>query len=348
MRSWDFCRTADSVRILAELGMELGLPLSRVLSGTGVEVAQLQSPDTVIEARQELRLISNLVEALDHIPALGVIAGERYHFNTFGALGFALVSSLTLRDAYEIGLKYVQLTFAFCRVSLEDQGDQTHILLDTRELPQNVRQFIAERDSACIVTLQRDIFNRVSPLESMAFSFPAPPSVSPYESFYGVTPTFDRARNVIALNRAILSEKMPQASEFARRAAEQQCEQLLNQRLMRGGLAAKVRQHLATHASDMPDMASVAAALNTIPRTLRRRLLNENTSFAELRDEVRQALAKEYLSLPGLSIEQVSERLGYAAPTSFINAYKRWYGATPSAHRFQRGRKDAGHQSPAD
>lgn len=337
MPSWDFCRTVDSVRILTELGMELGLPVSRVLSGTGIELEQLQSPDVVIAADQELRLISNLVEGLGHIPALGVMAGERYHFNTFGALGFALISSLNLRDAYEVGLKYVQLTFAFCDITLRDKGDFTHIILDAEELPEGVRQFVVERDSACIVTLQRDLFNRVSPLESMEFSFAAPASSAPYESFYGVTPAFERPCNAMILNRRMLLEKMPQASEFARRAAEQQCEQLLNERLLRGGLSAKVRQHLASRAMDMPSMEAVATALNTIPRTLRRRLLNENTTFAELRDEVRQALAKEYLSLPGLSVEQVSERLGYAGPTSFINAYKRWYGTTPSAHRSRQG-----------
>ena len=84
----------------------------------------------------------------------------------------------------------------------------------------------------------------------------------------------------------------------------------------------------------MPNMEHVAQALNTIPRTLRRRLKQENTSFAELRDEVRQTLAEEYLSGPRLSVEQVAERLGYSGPTSFINAYKRWYGKTPSANRW--------------
>src|SRR3546814_4667043 len=71
-------------------------------------------------------------------------------------------------------------------------------------------------------------------------------------------------------------------------------------------------------------------------RTLRRRLLDEGTTYAELRDEVRQTLAEEFLSGPRMSIEQIAARLGYAEATSFINAFRRWSGDTPHAFRLAR------------
>jgi AraC-like DNA-binding protein len=71
------------------------------------------------------------------------------------------------------------------------------------------------------------------------------------------------------------------------------------------------------------------------PRTLRRHLLDERTSFAELRDEVRQMLADELLRGSRLSIEQIAERLGYAETASFISAFKRWHGTTPHAFRLR-------------
>lgn len=333
MPSWDFYRSINSMRILTELAVEYGLPVNRVLAGTGIGADQLQSPDAVVESQQELRLIRNLVEDLGHIPALGVIAGQRYHFTSFGALGFALVSSPTLRDAMEIGLKYIQLTFAFCRFDLLDRGQHARVVMDNREVPEEVRRFVVERDSACFVTLQRDIFNSLSPLEALHFSFSVPEALGPYEEFYAVKPEFGMPLNELVFDRTFLTQPMPQASDLALRSAEQQCENLLNQRLKRAGLSAQVRHHLASRAADMPNMEEVSRMLNTIPRTLRRRLQREKTSFAELRDEVRQTLAEEYLSGPRLSVEQVAERLGYAEATSFINAYKRWHGATPSAYR---------------
>ena len=79
----------------------------------------------------------------------------------------------------------------------------------------------------------------------------------------------------------------------------------------------------------MPDMEEVANALHLTVRTLRRRLREEATSFAQLRDEVRMALAEALLAGPRLSMEQIADRLGYADATSFISAFKRCRGRTP-------------------
>lgn len=334
MSAWDIHRSVDSAHIMTDLAIELGAQEEAILSATGISPDQLRFPDAVVEARQELRLIANLLEELKSVPGLGVLAGERYHFNAFGALGFALVSSRTLRDAMEIGLKYIQLTFAFSRILLRDSGHRIHIRFEPQDLSARLQQFIVERDCACFVTLQRDMFSRLSPLEAVHFTFDSPANTEAYENFFNLKPKFGMPANELVLNRAQLLERMPQANDLALEAAQAQCEALLNERLQRAGLSAKVRQHLANNAAEMPNMERVAQALNTIPRTLRRRLKQENTSFAELRDEVRQTLAEEYLSGPRLSVEQVAERLGYSGPTSFINAYKRWYGKTPSANRW--------------
>lgn len=84
----------------------------------------------------------------------------------------------------------------------------------------------------------------------------------------------------------------------------------------------------------MPDMEAVASDLCLTPRTLRRRLDDEGTTFSAIRDEVRLALAEELLSMTELSIGEIAGRLGYADPTCFTNAFKGWKdGMTPLAWR---------------
>lgn len=330
---WDFDRNITSMRLLAELAAEHGLPPAQALAGTGVTENQLQDPNALIRAEQELRLIHNIVAKLDHVPGLGIEAGQRYHFTAFGSLGFAMVSSHTVHDALEVGLKYIRLTFAFCHFELQDKGPHTEVIMDDTSLPATVRRFIVERDSACLVTLQRDMFSAPSLLEGLQFAYPDPGYTEVYEQFYGVAPEFEARRNSAVLERARIMRRLPQANELALHAAEQQCESLLNQRRERGGLSAQIRNHLAARAAQMPDMNRIADEFNITARTLRRRLDAEGTTYAELRDEVRQTLADEYLSGPRLSVEQIAERLGYAEATSFINAFKRWHGMTPAAWR---------------
>jgi AraC-like DNA-binding protein len=85
--------------------------------------------------------------------------------------------------------------------------------------------------------------------------------------------------------------------------------------------------------AEMPDMKEVANDLHVTPRTLRRRLEEQGTSFVRLRDEARMTLAEALLAGPRLSMAQIAERVGYADATSFVNAFKRCRGRTP--HNFR-------------
>jgi AraC-like DNA-binding protein len=75
-------------------------------------------------------------------------------------------------------------------------------------------------------------------------------------------------------------------------------------------------------------MGHIAAGMHIAERTLHRRLAREGTSYRALLDEVRETLAKELLA-NGLTVKEVSDRLGYSEPAAFTHAYTRWHGAPP-------------------
>src|SRR6187402_226422 len=77
----------------------------------------------------------------------------------------------------------------------------------------------------------------------------------------------------------------------------------------------------------------VASDLNLTKRTLQRRLQDQNTNFAQLRDDLRFHYAIKYLIDDQLSVDRVSRALDFSDRTSFTNAFKRWTGLSPSAFR---------------
>jgi AraC-like DNA-binding protein len=81
------------------------------------------------------------------------------------------------------------------------------------------------------------------------------------------------------------------------------------------------------------NMTDVAAHLGIHPRTLRRRLRREETSFEEVRDEVRYAVARELLRLGALSVSDIALTLDYASASSFVHAFRRWSGTSPTNWR---------------
>lgn len=77
----------------------------------------------------------------------------------------------------------------------------------------------------------------------------------------------------------------------------------------------------------------VATQLNVSARTLQRRLGEEDCQFQDIVDELRQERAIDYLSQQTLSQEDISSLLGYAEPSAFYRAFKRWTGQTPKEYQ---------------
>jgi AraC-like DNA-binding protein len=77
----------------------------------------------------------------------------------------------------------------------------------------------------------------------------------------------------------------------------------------------------------------VATQLGMSPRTLARRLSSEDSSFAEILEDVRSALAGRYLADRTLPISEIAWLLGYAEIGTFTRAYQRWTGMPPSTAR---------------
>ncbi len=81
-------------------------------------------------------------------------------------------------------------------------------------------------------------------------------------------------------------------------------------------------------ADGVKSQQEVSRALGVSITTMRRRLLEEGTSFREERKYVQRELAVTMLEA-GLSADEISEKLGFSDLRSFSRAFKDWYGTTP-------------------
>lgn len=89
--------------------------------------------------------------------------------------------------------------------------------------------------------------------------------------------------------------------------------------------------------SGVHSMREVAAHLGFHPRSLRRALASEGTTFEAIKDETRYAVARELLSLTQLPAADVSMSLGYGTPSAFVHAFRRWSGNAPIQWRRRLG-----------
>lgn len=328
-------RSAISVQLLAQYGLELGVSMDTSLHGTGLDWHLLANPGAEVEADQELHLVRNLVEACGHRPGLGLALGRRYRLNSYGIWGFALLASPTFRAAANLGLRYLDLTYAFHGMRLEESGTEVHLLLEAQNIPADLCGFLLERDLSGMLQVLRELFNLELPILRVELNLPEPDDPRPFIEEIGQLPTFNQAHNRFIFPRQLLDLPLSGAHPQAALLCEEQCRHLLAKRSQQDGLAGNIRTLLLERPGRLPDMEQVARGLGMSSRTLRRRLTAEGSHFRRLLDEVRQALAEELLATGALTLEEIAERLGYGEVSNFIHAFKRWKGMAP--RRFQRG-----------
>ncbi|MBA6420705.1 MULTISPECIES: AraC family transcriptional regulator [Pseudomonas] len=336
--SWPAHSRITSVQLLAQFGTDNGLSLDQCLQGTGLSVLALANPQQEANASQELQLIANLLEGLSDQPALGLAAGQRYRLSHYGIWGYALLSSGSLREALDLGLRYLDLTFAFSRIELHVEADRAFLQLDAQVLPKALHDFVLLRDCAAIALIQRELTGQESPFAAVELCLPIPEAQERvlYCEALGCEPRFARPHNRIELDQRLLDLPLAGANAATAQLCEAQCRQLLQSYRSRGGLAAQVRELLLSRPGRVLDMPQLAARLNIGERTLRRRLAAEQVSFRQLLDESRQALAEELLAVEGMPLEAIAQRLGYGELSNFIHAFKRWKGMPPRRYRQQR------------
>lgn len=331
-------RGTGSAALLCALAAEHGLPPARALAGTGIDEAALRDPAAEISAAQELQLVGALTAHLP--PEAGLAAGVRYRLTTYGIWGFALLSSRTIRESHQVGMRFLDLSYALTRVSAQEGDGELALRFDDVELPEPVRRFVLLRDSSAAVQIWREALGQaVVPLR-VELRMPEPLDMVPYEAAFGLRPVFGSPRSVVVFDGQLLDCPLPQADPLTAALCEAQCLELLERRQSSQGTSGRVRDLLLHEPWRMPGQVEIAAGLHMSVRTLRRRLGEEGTSFRAVVEQTREHLAEELLATAGLTVEQVAMRLGYAEASSFVHAFRRWKGVSP--RRWARGSRSAG------
>jgi AraC-like DNA-binding protein len=326
---WDTPRGVASAVVLCDLAAENGVDRARCLRGTGITPAVLGDPDGETTATAELRLIENLVSALDEPEGIGLQAGLRYRLTTYGIWSYALVSSRTVTDAHQVAMQFVDLTYACTSVSATEDGRGLHVTYDDWDVPEPVRRFVLERDTAAGLVIWREGISRQVVPQRVQLRLPEPRTAELYARVYGVRPEFGATSSVLTMDRELLNLELPQASEPVARMCVEHCRDLLDKRALRRGVSGRVRDELLLDPRRMATQDEVAARLHVSVRTLRRQLADEGTTFRGLVENTRAVLAEELLPTGRLTVEQVADRVGYSEASSFVHAFTRWKGVAP-------------------
>lgn len=322
----DTVRGPSSVALMHRLAARRGTDVAQCLAAAEIDESTLLDPDGAVTLRQELAFIARILDGVDEPAEFGLEVGSRYRLTIYGVWGLAVVSSATIRESLDVADRFIDLTYACTRVAHRVEGAEFHIEYGDWDLPEHVRQFVLARDIAAAHVIWNESFDPVQ-IERFELRLPRPANTHPYERIFGITPEFDAPHTRFTFDGRFLDVRLPSASPLTAKQSLLKCQEHQRRNHARQTLAGRVREQLlSNHYTQSQEQ--VAAALNVSVRTLRRQLADEATSFRTVAEDVRMRQAEQYLSA-GLSVQQVSTRVGYGDASSFIRAFIRRNGDSP-------------------
>jgi len=323
------------------IARELGLAarqLPRLLRGTGLEVAQLLSEDSLLTAAQQIRILRNALE-LSGKPEFGLRLGARLTPATHGAVGFVAYSSPDLRTALQAFHTFLPTRASFIQLHLQQVEDRLECLVNFQvPLDEVVARCLADTVVKACLEIGEFIVGRPIYEAEACFPHPAPAYEAIYPDYLPGPVYFGCNQLKITFPMALCRKPNASANHENYRLALQQCEAMLARLQTRDpDYRTRLKQMMLSHPPGTLSEDEAAAALFMSKRTLARKLKQEHSGFRQIRDEILSQQAAHYLSDSQLSVEAIASVLNYHDSANFRRAFKRWFRQPPEQYRQRAG-----------
>lgn len=320
---------------LLNLVSSRGGNVARVLNRADLDTRHVEPLNATIRWAQFHDIIVAAREEINE-PGLGLYLGSQLTITTHGLLGLAAMSSANLEETAEVASRYIATRTPL--VALRLQKNSRYALLNIDELFAlgDIRTTFLEVLAETLQAVIRFVSGNQCQLQEVRFAFQEPKYSSLYQAFFDCPVVFNAPANQLVLNITDLALPCILADSRAKQQAAHQCQLLLSEWQAKQNLSGQIRLILGRTKGRFPSYEQVADELAMAPRTLRRRLAEEETSYQQLVEIWRQDMAHQYLTTTGLGIQQIAYLLGYADPANFGRAFRKWHtGRSPSQYRQQ-------------
>ncbi len=169
----------------------------------------------------------------------------------------------------------------------------------------------------------------------MEVTYPPPPHVDQYPDLFRVPVQFNATRNALQLDPVwdTPETEFEPGNAYAfgifTRHADEMLAKLRTETSIRAQIEAQILPKM--HEGSI-SMDKVAHDIAMSRQTLYRRLKDEGITFAEIHDDLRQRMAMEYLEGQKVTVNETAYLLGFSEASSFVRAFKRWTGLSPTAY----------------
>jgi AraC-like DNA-binding protein len=321
--------------ILRRLLEMYGLDSVALARQAGIVLPEVLGPTDRI-AVDKADAVLQLAIPLIHDPAFGLQVARCWHPANLGVLGYAWLSSSTLRTGLRRLERYHRLVGDRGATEIEEvrQGIKVRFWANRGD-PAEVPVAAVAVDMAIALLLDMCRMNAGAALRPVAVSLrrKTPESTAPYERFFGCAVRFGAAENFFLLAREDADALLPSSNKQLATVFDTMLGAELAM-LDKSDVVARCRAAVLEYlTSGEVSEEDTAKQLHMSPRTLQRKLAEARLTYQQLVDDTRKDLALRYIDDAKRSLGDITFALGFSQPSAFTRAFKRWTGLSPTDYR---------------
>jgi AraC-like DNA-binding protein len=323
------------VRALLTTGARFGLDMDELLAIGGLPRTALLEPTRRVPFDAAVDMIEHALATTGQ-PKLGLWGGLGLSSTALNIVGGLVDHAASLRQAIAIVCRYAPLFFDGSRYELvEEHEAQTASLRFTCPPTSPAAQrFLEEFTLAFSVHNGRRLFFS-NDIEVLAVRFRGEPSdeLDVYTEIFGCRAEFNAPHCELVFDLALLDQPLLAPDPALSALLAQRADELLAALEV-----APLEQRVSTLLTGEPSLTHVsmdalATRLAMSPRTLQRRLGEAETSWSRLVEAEQRRRACLALASSDVPIKEIADHAGFAEPSTFYRAFKRWTGTTPAEFR---------------
>ena len=253
---------------------------------------------------------------------------------SFNVVSFLLQSAPTLREAFALVQQCQSLISDGGRFQTIVGADSCWVVYHPSQGELAFSPHQIEAVLAAVVVFTRWITGTSLRPLAVQFSQPRLGSLAGYREVFRCPVAFEQAFSGVLVTNALFDTPLPQADAQLAQVLHGHARERLAALSARAELGQALRAWIAGQLrTPLPTRAQAARALGLTERTLARRLQAQGLSFSSLLDEARREAALHALAHTQRPLAEIGQALGYAEPSVFNRAMRRWTGSAPGAWR---------------
>ena len=282
------------------------------------------------------RELLNEIQLQRNTAALGLEIAEYVQAKHLGIIAYIAQACETLGEALIRYHDFHRLIYDGSPLKIET--DDHYVAIRWELLPSHLTTQITDEIAiALMLQFLKHVLNLDHiPIHQVQFTQAAPANIKIYQQYFKSSIRFSQTITALILPRSFLNTSLKHADQTLQKLLMQQAKSLckklpystqLDERLQQSILKGLQNNHY--------QIKSIAEQLNLSVRQLQRHLQQQNTTYQQRLQEIRQRLAIQYLNDPHLSLQEVALLLSYSEQSAFHRAFKQWTGLTPQQWRLQ-------------